>query len=241
MIPPSIGLILYGVLADVSIGRLFAAGIVPGLLICVSLMLVVKWVSGSRGYVPSRAQRASPKQRIYALREALWALVIPVGIVGGLRFGVFTPTEAGAVAALYATLVGLFVYRTLSWGILVRTIPWTGLPPRIVMVIICAANAFGFYLAWQEIPMNAANAVLGISRDPLVFLLIINVFLLVIGMFMDGAMTLVLLTPLMVPIIHAYGIDPVHFGVVFMLNLEIGAATPPVGVVMYTAISIVAV
>jgi tripartite ATP-independent transporter DctM subunit len=238
MIPPSIGLILYGVLADVSIGRLFAAGIVPGLLMCTALMLVVKCVSGVRGYVPSRARRASPMQRIIALREASWALVIPVGIVGGLRFGVFTPTEAGAVAALYATLVGLFIYRTLDWHILTRTILETVLLTSVVMMVICAANAFGFYLAWQEIPMNAANTVLGISTDPLVFLLIINIFLLINGMFMDGAMTLVLLTPLMVPIIHAFGVDPVHFGIVFMLNLEIGAVTPPVGVVMYTAISI---
>jgi len=132
----------------------------------------------------------------------------------------------------------MFVYRELTWRKLVETIVETALLTSVIMMIISAANAFGFYLAWQQIPTQAADAVLGISHSPAFFLLIINAFLLINGMFMDGAMTLVLLTPLLVPIIHSYHIDPVHFGIVFMLNLEIGAVTPPVGVVMYTAISI---
>jgi tripartite ATP-independent transporter DctM subunit len=238
LIPPSIGLILYGVLANVSIGRLFVAGIVPGLLMCVALMLVVKIIAGRRGYLPSRPRRAPLHERGAALRGAAWALVIPVGIVGGLRFGVFTPTEAGAAAAVYAAAVCIFVYRELTlrklWQAIVETVLLTG----IVMMVISAANAFGFYLAWQEIPTGAASAALAIIHDPIVFLLVINLFLLIAGMFMDGAMILVLLTPLLIPIIHSYDIDPVHFGIVFMLNLEIGAVTPPVGVVMYTAISI---
>lgn len=238
MIPPSIGLILYGVLADVSIGRLFVAGIVPGLLMCVALMVVVKIVSGRRGYLPSRPRPAPLRERIVVFREAFWALLIPIGIVGGLRFGVFTPTEAGAAAAVYATLVGMLVYRELTWPKLWLTIVETVVLTSVVMMIISAANAFGFYLAWLQIPMQLAEAVLGVSHSPAFFLLIINAFLLVNGMFMDGAMTLVLLTPLLMPIIRSYHIDPVHFGVVFMLNLEIGAVTPPVGVVMYTAITI---
>ncbi|MFO1057198.1 MAG: TRAP transporter large permease [Dongiaceae bacterium] len=238
LIPPSIGLILYGVLADVSIGRLFVAGIVPGLLMCAAMMAVVKVVSTRRGYRPSRSQAASLAEKVAAVRSAFWALLIPVGIVGGLRFGVFTPTEAGAAAALYATLVAMLVYRELTWRGLGRALIETVLLTSVVMMIICAANALGFYLAWEQLPMRAAEAVLGVSSSPWLFLLLINVFLLVNGMFMDGAMTLVLLTPLLVPIIHAYHVDPVQFGIVFMLNLEIGAVTPPVGVVMYTAISI---
>jgi tripartite ATP-independent transporter DctM subunit len=241
MIPPSIGLILYGVLADVSIGRLFLGGIIPGLLMCAALMLVVRRVAGRRGYVPSRAQRASVQVRAAAFREAFWALLIPIGIVLGLRFGAFTPTEAGAAAAVYATLVGAFIYRELRRDKLVQSIVETVLLTSIVMMIIAAANAFGFYLAWQQIPVQAAEAVLAISRDPLIFWLLINLFLLIAGMFMDGAMILVLLTPLLIPLIRSYGIDPVHFGVVMMLNLEIGAVTPPVGVVMYTAIGIAGV
>jgi len=205
---------------------------------CLALMVVVRVISARRGYMPSRIQRASAAERLIAVKEAFWALLIPIGIVGGLRFGVFTPTEAGATAAVYATLVGVFIYRDLTWSKLWETIVETVLLTSVVMMIISAANAFGFYLAWQQIPMEAANAVLSISHSPLFFLLLINIFLLINGMFMDGAMTLVLLTPLLVPIIHSYHIDPVHFGIVFMLNLEIGAVTPPVGVVMYTALSI---
>jgi tripartite ATP-independent transporter DctM subunit len=239
MIPPSIGLILYGILADVSIGRLFVAGIVPGILMCVALMLVVKLVSRRRGYIPSRAQKASLKEVAVASRDAFWALLIPFGIVGGMRIGVFTPTEVGAAAAVYAALVGMFVYRELNWRKLVETVLETVLLTSVVMMIISAANSLGFYLAWQEIPMRAAQSVLAVSNDPHVFLIMFNLFILVLGMFMDGAMLLVLLTPLLVPIIHFYGIDPVQFGVLFMLNLEIGAVTPPVGIVMYTTISIV--
>jgi tripartite ATP-independent transporter DctM subunit len=241
MIPPSLGFILYGVLANVSIGRLFVAGIVPGLLMCLALMLVVRRISRVRGYAPSRVQRASLAERGTALRQAFWALLIPLGVVLGLRFGVFTPTEAGAVAAVYAVLIGVFIYRELSWSKLLQSVVETVLLTAVVMMVIAAANAFSFHMAWEQIPTRAAEAVLSISSDPIFFWLVINIFLLIAGTFMDGAMILVLLTPLLVPIIHAYHIDPVHFGVVFMLNLEIGAVSPPVGVVMATAISVAGV
>jgi tripartite ATP-independent transporter DctM subunit len=241
MIPPSIGLILYGVLANASIGRLFVGGVVPGVLMCVALMLVVKLVSGRRGYVPSRSRTATLPELLRAFRDAFWALLIPFGIIAGLRFGVFTPTEAGAAAAIYATFIGMFVYGELTLAKLPQVILETVLLTAVVMMIISAANAFGFYLAWQQIPMRAAELVLGISREPIVFLMMINLFLLVAGMFMDGAMLLVLLTPLLMPMVQAYGIDPVHFGIMLVLNIEIGAVTPPVGIVMYTATSIAGV
>ena len=237
MIPPSIGLILYGVLANVSIGRLFIAGIVPGILMCVSLMLVVRMISMRRGYLPSRPKRSSFKERMTALREAGWALLIPIGIIGGLRYGIFTPTEAGAAAAIYATFIGAFVYREITWRILAQAVQETVLLTGLVMMVICAANAFGFYLAWEQVPSRLADAVLDVSGNVIVFLLLLNLFLLFAGMFMDGAMMLILLTPLLMPLIRSYGIDPVHFGILFMLNLEIGAVTPPLGIVMYTAIS----
>jgi tripartite ATP-independent transporter DctM subunit len=241
MIPPSIGLILYGVLANASIGRLFVAGLIPGVMMCVALMLVVKIVAGRRGYVPSRATTATLAELLRAFRGAFWALLIPFGIIAGLRFGVFTPTEAGAAAAIYATLIGMFIYRELTVAKLPQVILETVLLTAVVMMIISAANAFGFYLAWQQLPMRAAELVLGISREPIVFLLAINLFLLLAGMFMDGAMLLILLTPLLMPMVQAYGIDPVHFGILLVLNIEIGAVTPPVGIVMYTATSIAGV
>ena len=241
MIPPSIGLILYGVLADVSIGRLFVAGIIPGLLLCVALMLTVRHISRQRRYVPSRPHKAGFKQRAVALRDSFWALLIPVGIVGGLRFGVFTPTEAGAAAAVYAMLIGFIIYRELRLRHLPQIILETILLTSIVMLIIGAASGFGFYLAWYQIPPKAAELLLGVTSNPFVLLLLINVFLLFVGMFVDGAAALVLLTPLIAPIIPHYGIDPVHFGIIFMLNLEIGAVTPPLGIVMYATISIVGV
>jgi tripartite ATP-independent transporter DctM subunit len=237
MIPPSIGLILYGVLANVSIGRLFIAGIVPGIMMCAALMLVVRLISMRRGYLPSRPQRSSLKDRMTALRDAGWALLIPIGIIGGLRYGVFTPTEAGAAAATYATLIGALVYREITWPVLAQAIVETVLLTGIVMMVISAANAFGFYLAWEQVPSRLADAVIDASGNAILFLLLLNAFLLVAGMFMDGAMMLVLLTPLLMPLVRSFGIDPVHFGILFMLNLEIGAVTPPLGIVMYTAIS----
>jgi tripartite ATP-independent transporter DctM subunit len=238
LIPPSIGLILYGVLANVSIGRLFLGGVVPGLLICIALMSVIRVVAGRRGYAPSRIERPSWRELAEAFRDAFWALLIPFGIVAGIRFGVFTPTEAGVAAAVYAAVIGMFIHRELTWRDLGEVTIETVLLTSVVMLIISAANALGFYLAWNQIPMRLADAVLSVSQNPLVFLLILNLFLLIAGMFMDGAMLLVLLTPLLMPIVAAHHIDPVHFGVMFMLNLEIGAVTPPVGVVMYTATSI---
>jgi tripartite ATP-independent transporter DctM subunit len=237
MIPPSIGLILYGVLANVSIGRLFIAGIAPGIMMCAALMLVVRLISMRRGYLPSRPQRSSLKDRMTALRDAGWALLIPIGIIGGLRYGVFTPTEAGAAAAIYATLIGALVYREITWPVLAQAIVETVLLTGIVMMVISAANAFGFYLAWEQVPSRLADAVIDASGNAILFLLLLNAFLLVAGMFMDGAMMLVLLTPLLMPLVRSFGIDPVHFGILFMLNLEIGAVTPPLGIVMYTAIS----
>lgn len=238
LIPPSIGLILYGVLANVSIGRLFLGGVVPGLLICVALMVVVKFVASRRGYAPSRVERPSWGELGDAFRDAFPSLLIPFGIVVGIRFGVFTPTEAGVAAAVYAALVGMFIHRELTIRDLGQVVIETVLLTAVVMIIISAANAFGFYFAWYQIPMRAAELVLFVSQNPFVFLIMVNLFLLVAGMALDGAMLLVLLTPLLAPIVHAYGIDPVQFGVIFMLNVEIGAVTPPVGVVMQTATSI---
>ncbi|MFD1882341.1 TRAP transporter large permease, partial [Paracoccus pacificus] len=241
IIPPSIGLILYGYLADVSIGRLFMAGLVPGLLICALQLIVVGRVSRAKGYPPSRAVPASWAERGRAFMDAVWGLLIPVGILGGIRLGWYTPTEAGAIAVCYALFIGLFVYRALP----VRRIPAmfleTALATATIMLIICAAQAFGFFLSWERLPAQLADGMLALSQNPLVILLLINILLIAVGTILEGGAALIILTPLFVPVITSLGIDPVHFGVVMVLNLTIAGVTPPVGTLMYTTCSITGV
>lgn len=241
IIPPGIGLVLFGFLADVSIGQLFLAGIVPGILLCLALMLVVHFVSRGRGYVPARPERASWGERGTALRGALWALGLPVAIVGGIRYGIFTPTEAGAIAVVYALVVGLVVYGELKLARLPQVFAEAVLATAVVMLIICAAQAFGFYMSWERIPQRAGQFLLGITENPLYLLLLINVFLLFIGMLLEGSAALILLTPLLAPLAKSVGIDPVHFGIVMVLNLTIAGVTPPVGTLIYTTTSIIGV
>ncbi|MDZ5697878.1 TRAP transporter large permease [Chelativorans sp. M5D2P16] len=239
-IPPGIGLILYGFLANVSIGALFLAGILPGLLLAILLMIAAWVIARRRGYLPSRAKRASWQERWEAFKGAWLALLIPVGVVGGIRFGLFTATEAGAVAVVYSIAVGL-VYRGLSWRSIPKVLSQSVLATAAIMLIICAANAFGFYMSWVGIPKQAANFIAGLTENPVLILLLINVLLLGVGMLIEGTAVLILLTPILVPVITALGIDPVHFGIVMVLNLTIGGMTPPLGTLMFVACSVTGV
>ncbi|MEO1225802.1 MAG: TRAP transporter large permease [Pseudomonadota bacterium] len=241
IIPPGVGMVLYGFLADVSIGRLFLAGLVPGILMCVALMVVVGIVSRRRGYLPSRPERANWGDRGRALASSLWALGLPLGIIGGIRYGVFTPTEAGAMAVVYAFIVGAFIYRELDWSKLPAILSEAVLANAVVMLIICAAQAFGFYMSWERIPQEAGQFLLSLTENPLVLLLVINLFLVFIGMLVEGSAALILLTPLLAPLAASVGIDPVHFGIVMVVNLTIAGVTPPVGTLIYTTCSIVGV
>jgi len=216
IIPPGIGLVLFGFLADVSIGRLFLAGIVPGLLMCLSLMVVVHFVSKRRDYKPVRDVPATWSERGSAIGESLWALGLPVVIVGGIRYGVFTPTEAGAIAVLYALVVGMGVYRELKITALPAIFAEAVLATAVIMLIICAAQSFGYYMSWERIPQRAGQILLGITENPVLLLLLINVFLVFVGMLLEGSAALILLTPLLAPIAARVGIDPVHFGVVMV-------------------------
>lgn len=238
IIPPGIGLIIFGFVADVSIGKLFLAGIVPGILMCVALMLTVDRVSRKRGYLPSRERRASLREVWQSFLQAAWALVLPLAIIGGIRFGAFTPTEAGAMAVIYAALIGWFVYRELKWSHWPAIIQESLNATAVVMLIIAAASAFGWYLSYERIPQTAAAYLTSLSDNPIVLLMILNAALLVVGMFIEGTAALIILTPLLMPAITHLGIDPVHFGIVMVVNLTIGAVTPPLGTVMYTTCSI---
>ncbi|MEM7445798.1 MAG: TRAP transporter large permease [Pseudomonadota bacterium] len=241
IIPPGVGMVLYGFLADVSIGRLFLAGLVPGLLMCFALMFVVAIVSRRRGYMPSRPTRASWNERGRAAWSSLWALGLPIGIIGGIRYGIFTPTEAGAMAVVYAAFVGVVIYRELDLRKLPAILSEAVLANAVVMLIICAAQAFGFYMSWERIPQEAGQFLLSLTDNPLVLLLVINLFLVFVGMLVEGSAALILLTPLLAPLVASIGIDPVHFGVVMVVNLTIAGVTPPVGTLIYTTCSIVGV
>ena len=238
IIPPGIALVLYGFISGTSIGKLFLAGILPGIFISIILMITVRFMSVKKKYAPSRNKKASIKEIIHSFREAIFGLLIPIIIVGGIRFGIFTPTEAGAIAVAYSLFVGFIIHKELK----IKTIPIiineSVIATSVILLIICAASSFGYYLTWERIPMILAEFMTEISSNPLAILLIINIFLLILGMFVEGTAALILLTPILVPITNSYGIDPVHFGIVFILNLTIAGATPPVGTLMFTTCSI---
>jgi len=233
LVPPSIGLIIYGYIADASIGRLFIGGIVPGLMIMLSLMVVTAVISKRRGYLPLRTHFAGGTEVLRTLRDALWALSIPVFIVVGIRYGIFTPTEAGAITVLYVILVGRYAYRSLQWRDLPKLLKETALDTASVMLMVCAASAFGFYLAWERIPPQLAAWLVSLTRDPTTLLLLINLMLILLGTAIEGTSALIILTPIFVPILTKLGIDPVHFGVVLVANLTIAGVTPPVGQMMF--------
>lgn len=231
IIPPSVPLLVYGAVADVSIGRLFLGGVVPGLLMAAALMVMVAWMSRRRGYP---AQPAPPLRVVLQrTRKAFLSLMTPVILFGGMLLGVFTPTEAAFVAASYALVLGLGVYREIRWRDLPRIALETVETNAVVLMLVMTASLFGWVLARAQVPQQLGAWILGVSQDPLVILLLINAFLLIVGCFMEALAALLILVPVFLPIVQAVGIDPVHFGVVMVLNLMIGTLTPPIGIVLF--------
>ena len=241
LIPPGIGLIIYGYLADVSVGRLFLAGVVPGFLLAAALFLTTWWIARARGYAPERQRFAGMAEVGRAAKDAVWALLIPVFIIAGLRYGIFTTTEAGAITVLITILIGALVYRELTWSKVPGVLRETVLDTSSVMLLICAASAFGFYLAWERLPPQMAAWMVGLTKDPMVLLLLINVLLIVLGTAVEGTAALIILTPIFVPVILKFGIDPVHFGIVLVTNLTIAGITPPVGQMMFISCAVLRV
>jgi C4-dicarboxylate transporter DctM subunit len=232
LIPPSLGLIVYGALASASVGALFIATIVPGLLLATALSTVVHLASLRRGFgrdIP----RATRQERLRSLGSAGPALVLPLVIVGGIRFGAFTATEAGAVATLYAVTVGGAVYRKLSARALLAVVRESLLDICAVMIIITAAAPFAWVLASERVPQAIAATLGSWGTNPTVLLLLINVFMLFVGLIMEMIAAMVILVPIFLPMISAAGIDPVHFGIVLVMNIVIGALTPPMGMLVF--------
>lgn len=240
IIPPGIALIIYGYIGNVSIGRLFLAGVVPGLLTCVFLMGSVHLLAIRRGYKPSRDRRAGIREIASSARSGITALVLPLIIIMGIRFGVFTPTEAGSIAIAYAIVLGL-AHRELTGAAFRRALIESVTATANIMLIIAAASGFAMILTWERVPHILTEAVTGAVSSPSIFLLFTNLFLLVLGMFIEGNAALIVLTPLLIPVAAAFGIDPVHFGIVFIFNLSVGTLTPPMGTVMFTTCSLTGV
>ncbi|MCC7276232.1 MAG: TRAP transporter large permease [Alphaproteobacteria bacterium] len=237
IIPPGIGFILYGAMTETSIGRLFTAGILPGLLLCLALIVIVHVeatrLERSGGVAPLRAPRRTPGAVLRALRRASLALLMPLFIIVGIRFGLFTATEAGAVMVVIGLAFGFLIYRELSWPALARSIGETVEATASLMLIVCFSTAFAFYLTWEGIPQATARFIVAQSTDPIVIIILINVALLVAGMFLDMVSAMIILVPIIHPIALRVGIDPVHMGLMVVLNLTMGAVTPPVGTLMY--------
>jgi tripartite ATP-independent transporter DctM subunit len=241
IVPPGLGFVIYGYLASVSVGRLFMAGLVPGVMLMTALMLVIRHLSIKRGYKPVRPGMASPWEILMAIRQAAWALTVPFVVIFGLRDGFFTPTEAGAVIAIYSMLVGFFIYRELKVSMLIPIITEAALATATVMFIITAADSFGFYMTMERVASRTAEFLTTLTTNPLLMLMIINGFLLLLGMVLESVAALILMTPILAPIGAQLGIDPVHMGLLIILNLTIGAITPPVGTLMFIACGVLRV
>ncbi|MFY0597876.1 MAG: TRAP transporter large permease [Cognatishimia sp.] len=240
IIPPGIGLILYGFMGDVSIGQLFLAGIVPGVVICAGMMATVALQARRLKLQPAFEKPMSWAARGRAFVSAFLALMVPVGIVLGIRLGFFTPTEAGAMAVAFAAIVGI-IYGDLKLSHIQPILEQTMQATAVILLVICMASAFGFYMTWEQIPTALANAMLALTENPFLLLILINLLLIVVGMFIEGSAALILLTPILVPVITKVGIDPVHFGIVMVFNLTVAGVTPPLGTLMFTTCSITGV
>ena len=231
IIPPSIPMIIYAAFGGCSVGKLFLAGAVPGLLMGLSLMIMIYIMSLKRGYPVS----TRPSIRIVwdSFKKAFLPLLTPGIILGGIMGGIFTPTEAAVVAAAYALVLGMFIYREISWKDLTQIFLKTATTTTIVLLIVSTASVYGWLLAREQVPQAAAKLLFSISTDPYLIMLILLAFLMIVGCFMETTASLIILVPIMVPMVSKLGIDPVLFGVVMVFALMLGLITPPVGVVLY--------
>jgi tripartite ATP-independent transporter DctM subunit len=237
-IPPSMGLVIYGSIGEVSIGRLFAGGIIPGLLMMAALMAAVSISAKKRGYMPAKEKPASLKEVLVALKESIWALIFPIILIVGIRFGVFTPSEAGAFAAVYAIFVGAFIYKELTWETFKKTLRNSAMDIGAIMLIIALSGIIGYGIVYDGVSQKLAALLVGITSNPTILLFIIIGFLILAGMFIETTVIALLLTPILLPVVTKVGIDPVHFGVIMMTNVTMGIMTPPLGVALYTVSSL---
>jgi tripartite ATP-independent transporter DctM subunit len=240
-IPPSLGLIIFGFVGEVSIGRLFAAGLIPGILMMCFLMATTTITSRLHKFDPPRPD--APKLTLGELganlKESIWALLFPIILIVGIRFGVFTPSESGAFAVVYALIIGKFVYKELTWknfrDALITTLKDNG----AIMLIIAMSGPFSYAITWVKVPVILSGLLFGITESPQIMVLIMIGFLFITGMFVDSNVNFLLLTPIFLPMVKSVGIDPVHFGVLMATVVTLGVMTPPIGSALYTVCGII--
>lgn len=237
IIPPSIFMVIMGVTTGISIGALFAAGLIPGMLLGFSMMGLSYYLALKHDY-PRDELPFSVSRLWKSLKFAGPALLAPVIILGGILGGVFTPTEAAVVVVFYAFFVGMVVYRELTWNKVIHVLISSGVTTAVLLFIIATANIFAWVLTSQQIPQRIAAGLLSITQNPYLILLLINVFLLFVGMVMEGGAAIIILAPTLMAVAQAVGIDPLHFGFVMVLNIVVGLLTPPVGVCLFVVCGI---
>lgn len=236
IIPPSIPMVLYGAMAEVSVGALFLGGFVPGVLLGVALMILVYMISVRRGY--PRKSTFDRKEVWVSFKGAFLPLLSPAIIIGGILGGIFTPTEAAVVATVYSFTLGFFVYKELHFGELIEELRSAAVTTGTILLIIGVAGAFSWVLAVEGIPQGVSNYLLSMTKSPVLILVALNIILLMMGMFMESLSILVITVPFITPLVNAYGFNPVHIGVMVVLNLMIGLSTPPVGLSLFVCAKI---
>jgi len=236
IVPPSIALIIYGSVTGSSVGRLFAAGLIPALLIGLTLVIYATWYSARKGY--PRDPLPTFGSILTAFKDAAWGLGLPVVLLGGIYSGIFTPTESAAVACFYGWIVGALIYRSIDIKATLRILRNTGLLAGPLLLITAGASAFSWLLANTGAPAQLASTVLSASDHPVVVIALFNLILLVAGCFLDSASAIIILAPLMQPIAAQVGVDPIHFGIIMLVNLSVGMLTPPVGLNLFVAMGI---
>jgi C4-dicarboxylate transporter DctM subunit len=232
IIPPSIPMVIYGVVGNTSPGSLFIAGIVPGILVGLALMVWAYIYSRRKGYRGSD-EKTSLRKILVETWQAKWALIVPFIILGGIYGGIFTPTEAAVIAVVYGLIAGLFLYGELKIKDLPRVLVDAATTTATILIIVGTATAFGRFLTIEQIPNQVAQGMLNLSENPLVIILLINVLLLIVGTFMDTLAAIIILTPILLPVAYQIGFDPIHFGIIMVVNLAIGFITPPLGVNLF--------
>ena len=232
-IPPSMGLIIYGTVGEVSIGRLFMAGWVPGILMCVLLMLAVTWSARKYGYTPEHEHAAPFKVVIKTFFECIWAMLFPILLILLIRFGIMSPTESGAFACAYALFVGIVIYKELNWKTMMETLRSSVKDITVITIILAFSGVFGYGIVYDNITVSIANSLVQVTKNPYLLLGLVIIFLMICGMFMETTVIALILTPILLPVMRSVGVNEVVFGMIMMTTVTFGVMTPPVGVALY--------